>query len=246
LGNQVIENATVTAERIYGGASYVLPDPLEDVTLRRSRFEMWQHPVQRTLEERPTLRRLHIERCHFTACDLGPLVVEDSVLDTIWIHRGKWGPQQVGGCVFKHVIIRGRITGSVRLMPYPALHFSRPEYREAREQFIEANAAYYQDVDWALDISQAEFTSFENEWADVPSRAYRRDPDTQVIITRESCQGRDWRAASEGSYLWVHIERFLETGFADTVIVAPKRSKYFDDVIAAIRRLRDIGVVLPD
>lgn len=243
--NSVVENATIAAESVYGGASYVLDDPLDDVIVKRSRFEMWQHPVQRTLEERPTVRGAYIERCHLTASELGPLVVEDSVLDTVWIHRGKWGPQPVGGSVFKHVTVRGRITGSVRVLPYPPGLFQRPESRAARDEFIVANATYYEGVDWALDISLAEFTSFENEWADTPARLYRRDPETQVVVTRESCQGRDWRAACEGSYLWVHIERFLETGFADTVIVAPKRSKYFDEVIAAIGRLREIGVVLP-
>ena len=244
--NTVVENVTVAAEMVYGGVSYVLADPLEDVTLRRSRFEMWQYPVQRTLEERPTVRRLHIERCHITASELGPLIVEDSVLDTVWIHRGKWGSQDVGGSVFKHVTVRGRITGSVRVLPYPALLFGGAEYEGARKQYIAANAAYYRAVDWAVDISQAEFTSFENEWADIPARLYRRDPETQVLISRESCRGRNWRAACEGSYVWVHIERFLETEFADTVIVAPKRSKYFEAVMGAIGRLRSIGVVLAD
>lgn len=239
----VVENATVAADRTYGGASYVLADPLEDVTVRSSRLETWQHPVQRTLEDRPTVRRLHIERCHVTASDLGPLVVEDSVLDTIWIHRGKWGPQKIGGSVFKHVTVRGRIAGSIRVLPYPSVW---PEDPAVRDRFIASNAAYYEGVDWALDISQAEFTSFENERADIPARLYRRDPETQVVVSRESCHGRDWRAASGDSFLWVHIERFLETGFADTVIVAPKRSKHFDAVIAAIGRLREIGVVLSD
>ncbi|HEX2766156.1 MAG TPA: hypothetical protein VHR55_05935 [Candidatus Limnocylindria bacterium] len=241
----VVENATVAADMVYGGGSYVLADPLEEVTLIRSRFEMWQHPQQRSLQERPTVRRLHVERCHVTASDLGPLVIEDSTLDTVWIHRGKWGPQSIGGSVFKHVTVRGRITGSVSVLPYPHAYAFDPKDRTVRERFMEANARYYRSVDWALDISQAEFTSFDNEWADVPARLYRRDPETQVIVTRESCLGRDWRAAAEDSYLWVHLERFLESGFADTVIVAPKRSKHFDAVMAAIGRLRDIGVVLP-
>jgi hypothetical protein len=247
-GNVVIENAVVKVESIYGGTAYELPDPFEDVTARRSRFEMWQSPTQRTLEQRPTLRRIHIERCHFTASDLGPIVLEDSLLDTIWIHRGKWAPQEIGGSVFKHVVIRGRITGSVRLWAYPTwlfLGLDPTGDAKAASRFIRANQRYYKSVDWALDISEAEFTAFENERADIPAHLYRRDPETQAIVTRESCRGRDWRGACGGSSLWVHIERFLETGNADTVVVAAKRSKYFAAHVEAIRRLRDIGVAIP-
>lgn len=34
--------------------------------------------------------------------------------------------------------------------------------------------------------------------------------------------------------------------FHDAVLIAPKRSKYLDEDVAAFRRLRDIGVVVND
>jgi hypothetical protein len=46
--------------------------------------------------------------------------------------------------------------------------------------------------------------------------------------------------------MWVGIERFLETGLPDSVLVAAKRSRFFEQDLAALRRLREVGAALPD
>jgi hypothetical protein len=228
----------------YHPTAYAFNDPTEDLVVRRCRFAMFQHPYQRSLEERPTLRRITIERCHFTASDLGPVIVEDALLDTVWFHRGKWGPQVIVGSAFKRVVVRGRVNGSVRFVPSMDWWLHRTLEPAVDDPFVRANQRYYEDVEWALDISSAEFTGIEMSRSDIPARLIRRDPETQVVVTRESTRRGDWRAACEGSSQWVAIERFLETGFADTVLVAPTRSKYLEEDVAAFRRLRDIGVAL--
>lgn len=238
-------------ERVLPDAShhpivYAFADPTEDLVVRRCRFAMFQHPYQRSLNERPTLRRITIERCHFTASDLGPVIVEDAVLDTIWFHRGMWGPQKIVGSAFKRVALRGRIHGSVRFVPSLDWSLNRALEPAVDDPFVRANQRYYDDVDWALDISAAEFTGIEMSRCDIPARLIRRDPETQVVVTRESAARGDWRAASERSSQWVAIERFLQTGFDDTVLVAPTRSKYVEADVSAFRRLRDIGVALAD
>ncbi len=110
-----------------------------------------------------------MERCHFAACELGSVVVEDSVIDTIWVHRGKWGPQAIAGCAFKHVVIRGRITGSIAFLPSKHARLG-PVSAMAADPFVEANSRYYEGVDWALDIREAEFTELELYWSGIPAR----------------------------------------------------------------------------
>lgn len=231
---------------LWSPATYSLPDPLEDVHLRRCTFESFQHPSQRAVGQRPTLRRLILERCHFTACDLGPVVLEDVIVDTTWIHRGKWGPQRLAGCAFRRVTIRGRVTGGIAFAPSNEWFLAWPKTDVAADPFVQANSEYYRNVDWALDISQAEFTGIEMSGCDIPARLIRRDPVTQAIVTRDSLASADWRGACAESAMWVGIERFMETGLPDSVLVAAKRSRFFEGDLAALQRLREVGAALPD
>ena len=236
----------ILPDAAYHPSIYAFADPTEDLVLRQCRFAMFQHPVQKSLDARPTLRRLTVERCHFTASELGPLILEDALIDTIWIHRGMWGPQKVVGCAFNRVVIRGRINGGVRFVPSMDWMLNRPLAPAVDDPFVRANQRYYEGVDWALDIGSAEFTGIEMSHCDIPARLIRRDPETQVVVTRDSVQRGDWRAASEGSSKVFAIEDFLSAGLDDTVLVAPIRSKYLEADVAAFRRLRDIGVALAD
>jgi hypothetical protein len=162
------------------------------------------------------------------------MIAEDCVVDTVWFHRGIWGPQLVAGCAFKHVVIRGNVTGGLRFGISREWHRTSPPPPIADDPFYKANAAYYAEVDWALDISEANFTDVEMSWCDIPARLIRRDPETQVVATRESVTRGDWRAACGDSPLWVGIERFLNAGLPDTVLVAGRRSKRFEADVAAI------------
>lgn len=205
---------------------------------------MFQHPSQRDPRSRPTLRRITVERCHFTACEIGPAILEDSTIDTVWFHRGKWGPQRFAGWAFKHVVVQGAISGGVGVLPsqdWWMFHITEPAIDD---QTVKANGKYYSNVDWALDISRAEFSGVEMYRSGIPAALVRRDPETQVVITRASVAQGDWRAACEESAQWVAIERFIQTGFPDAVLIAEKRSKYLEQDVAAFRRLRDIGVVV--
>ena len=224
--------------------SYVLDDLLEDVAIRACRFAMFQHPMQRDPGDRPTLRRITVERCHFTASEIGPIILEDSTIDTVWFHRAQWGPQRLAGCAFKHVVIKGPIRGGVQFVASLDWLLHHPEEPAIDDPAMRANADYYAGVDWALDISRAEFTGVDISASGIPANLVRRDPETQVVITRASITNGDWRAACEGSAQWVSIERFIQTGFSDAVLIAEKRSKQFEADVAAFRRLRDLGVLV--
>jgi hypothetical protein len=232
----VIENREFACD-----GPYRVPD-LTDVELRRCNFVECQHPAWHEASERPMFNRVNLVRCHVTASDFGPVIAEDCVVDTVWFHRGMWGPQLVAGCAFKHVVIRGNVTGGLRFGISNEWHRTWPPMPIANDPLAQANARYYADVDWALDISDANFTGIEMSWCDIPARLIRRDPETQVVVTRESATHGDWRAACGDSPLWVGIERFLDADLPDTVLVAARRSKRFAIDKAAIDRLCAEGI----
>jgi hypothetical protein len=227
----IIENREFRCE-----GSYRIPD-ITDAEVRRCTFTECQHPAWFEGSERPTLRRVNLVRCHVRASELGAVVAEDCVIDTVWFHRGMWGPQLLAGCAFRHVVIRGNVTGGLRFGISTEWHRTWPPPLVSDDPVHRANADYYADVDWALDISQANFTAVEMSWCDIPARLIRRDPETQVVLARQSVTNGDWRAACGDSPLWVGIERFLESGLPDTVLVAARRSKRFGTDKAAIDRL---------
>jgi hypothetical protein len=258
---------------------YRFPPLLENLELQRCSFDSCQHPAQRHLRDRPLLRNIKLLRCHVTLSELGSLIAEDCLIDTIWFHRGKWGPQEISGCAFKHVTVRGNITGAVCFLPaplwwrwlqrFPSGSEQRPRSAEEddEEHFLErmralelpsgpppgpanpfarANARFYAGIDWALDISEARFTGVELYRSDIPARLIRRDPETQAVVHREVLLGSAWREILADSSWRFAIHRFLETGFDDTVLVACKRGRYFDEGMAAIRCLRAAGLADPD
>jgi hypothetical protein len=111
--------------------------------------------------------------------------------------------------------------------------------------FDEANAAYYAGVDWALDVSEAEFE--EVDIRRVPARLIRRDPKTQVVVTRERAMEGRWRELDLSKTDWAGwIDMFLKDGDSDLVLVAPKRDRKYRDLVDGLKALRDAGVAEPD
>jgi hypothetical protein len=103
-------------------------------------------------------------------------------------------------------------------------------------------------VDWALDISEALFKEFDMHG--VPARLVRRDPATQVIVTREKALQPGWRSKLDPSNtFWPFvIDLFLQDGEPDIVLVAPKgkRKKDYLSLLDGLNDLRQAGVAEPD
>ena len=111
--------------------------------------------------------------------------------------------------------------------------------------FEEANAAFYASVDWALDISEAEFQ--ELSFRGIPGRLVRRDRETQIVVSRQKAMGGEWRKLDLDKTYWqVALELMLERGDEDVVLVAPKRAKDFKHLLRGLQLLRDAGVAEPD
>jgi hypothetical protein len=97
----------------------------------------------------------------------------------------------------------------------------------------------------AADISQGEFE--ECEIQSIPAKLVRRDPETQVIVTRAKAARGEWRKLDLSKTHWgVSLNFFLNRGDQDIVLVAPKRDKKFSVLLDGLRMLRDAGVAEPD
>jgi hypothetical protein len=168
-------------DRVFSVHPYRLPDPLEDLELRRCTFDTCQRPLRRTAGDRPTVRGVSLMRCHVRASDLGAVIAEDCLVDTFWLHRGNWGSQMIAGCALRHVTVRGNVTGGLEFLAARLVGTDAE-----RAALLAANLAYYAGVDWALDISDARFTAVSFVRSDIPARLIRRDPQTQVVVTRRT------------------------------------------------------------
>ena len=184
---------------------------------------------------RSTLRNCHLERCIVRQnCSINPAIVEDCVVDGLETR----GLVFVRGAVFKHVVLKGKVGRFIVHWPWGA--GSDPGC-----PFSAANAEYYRGVDWALDLTQCE--AKELQLSGVPGRLIRRDPTTQILVTRERALAVDWRSLPlGGSPYAASLELLTRCGDDARVLIAPHRDRSFQACIQAQKVLRDAGVAEPD
>jgi hypothetical protein len=196
-----------------------------------------------------TVADLELVRCEFTGSTLSQfddpsfgLVVRDVTARRCVVKRsvssgvrfeevvveGLTTPSlQLEGCAFRHVTLRGRI-GSVMFVPPNA---SMPP--ETQAAFERGLREFYAGVDWAVDISEAEFDGADLYY--LPGDLVRRDPETQFLLRRPE-PGTDLSGLPV--YADIAIRRFESTPFDTLVAVAPKKSRKFPEILAHYEELR--------
>ncbi len=191
---------------------------------------------------RSTARNMRFLRCEEKACTIGRAILEDILVDGLKTH----GRFDTWGAVFKHVTLKGRI-GNLKISDFIVAADASPALRhKINLRFQAANAEYYRNVDWALDISQAEF-----EQADirgVPGHLIRRDPETQVLVTRQKAEAGEWKNLDLSRTYWATAINVAlrEPHYTDMVLVAPKRDPRFKELLDGLNLLRRAGVAEPD
>ncbi len=208
-----------------------------DFAFKKCIFKGCSISITRWPQYRSTVRNVRVDDCQAVGGSLGAAVVEDTVIDGL-----KTGDiLQTWGTIFKHVVLRGKIG---RLM-ISREFFTTPGGAEQEQAFDLANAEYYRHVDWALDISQGEFS--ELDIRSVPGHLIRRNPETQARIKRERLVEVDWRKLPfKAGVTQVIFSLFLDRGDPDVTYVAGQRSKNFRDMVADIELLRKEGIAEPD
>lgn len=175
---------------------------------------------------RRSLLNLRIVNCKFTKnAGLGPVIARNIEVE----NTATGGVLFVHGAALSHVRFRGRC-GSLVIAG-------------AAAAFAAANVEFYQSVDWALDVSAADFAQLEIYG--VPADLVVRDSSTQVIVRREQVAStrnvwgrQDYRCGPWNSVL----STFLDAGYPDQVLVAPKRAKHFDLWREGLDRLVSDGI----
>jgi hypothetical protein len=208
-----------------------------NMEFERCRFVSCAVSITLNPKKRSIIRNVKLTNCELVGCSLWSAVVEDTVvtnLKTSDLFRMK-------ATVFKHVVFKGKID-RIMVSPYVWPGEATPAQQKA---FDEANKLYYSTVDWALDISEGEF--MECELQCVPAHLVRRDPETQMIVTREKALEGTWRKLDLSKTYWAtSLEFFLERGDPDVVLVAPKRHPNYLEYLDGLKALRDIGTAEPN
>lgn len=223
----------------------------EDLEFRRCHFLWCRISETNNPRRRSVVRNIRFIDCEEGACIVFTPILEDVLIDGF--RTSARGPFQTSGAAFKHVTLRGKI-GQVMtspLVPPGLIHivkevlFGLDPYPKYQRAFDAANAAYYETVDWALDITEAEFQ--EADIRGVPARLIRRDPATQVVVTRQKALEGRWRNLDLSGTHWATSIQFLIDGRdEDVVLVAPKRHRNYRKLLDGLKMLRDAGVAEPD
>jgi len=199
-------------------------------------FDNCQVSCSWRLQRRFLIQNVTFLNCGHIGSGMDAAVLEDVIVDG-WRNEGRI-PLFAWACVFKHVSLRGRIT-AIKLTDGPA-----PSWVSRRpDDWSAANRAYYAQVDWALDIREAKFTSAP-ELHFIPGSLIRRDPETQALVTREQAV----QALSAGlpwgeSGMEIALRWFVDDGpYDDVVLVAARAAKYFRRDLATLAMLRREGL----
>ena len=208
-----------------------------DMEFRQCYFEgcafTYQEPAFRT-----TVRNVRLIDCSQQGSAMECAIVEDVLVDG-FNTRGQ--VFQLFGAVFNRVVLRGNVD---RIMITNDVFPTRG--KDDIAAFRVANAEYYRSVDWALDISQGEFK--ELDIRGVPTHLIRRDPATQVVVTRQKAEEGRWRDLEFNEGLWpISLALFLQIDEFSTskVLVAPKQHRKFRRYLEDLQLLREAGVAEP-
>lgn len=208
-----------------------------DMVFKYCRFISCFISATKNPRKRSIIRNIAFYGCETRGCSIYPAIIEDVLVSSLKTHN----LLQTWGTVFKHVKLEGNL-GDIMISPLVDVMNTNPRMQTA---FDEANAKYYASVDWALDISEARFIDCELQR--VPARLVRRDPETQVVITREKALSGEWKKLDLSKTYWAtSIKFFLDRGDPDVVLVAPKQYSKYPDLLDGLKMLRDAGVAEPD
>lgn len=205
---------------------------VEGFDLVRCEFDNVQIGSYYDGEEPVFVRNGSLTRCRSSVVLFGLVVVEDCVIDG---HAG--GFWATAAIFLKHVLMRGPIDALDLRSPRQLRDPQRPSLPQIHDHF-------YRSVDWALDIREARFKRCDV--GGVPAHLVRRDPATQILITRERALAGAWREVTADHFWRIGIEDLVDSGEESEVFVACPRGGRFEQELALISRLREAGIAEPD
>jgi len=145
------------------------------------------------------------------------------------------------GALFNQVVLEGRFS-PMMFHGVPGSKLSNLE----RQEHIYQRDKYYECVDWALDISRADFADFEIRTGAIPLKLIRRDCNTQFII-------KDERGVVDNNFIEnlrvsAYTKSFLSVMIADGgsegLLVAPRLDRpVFEEIMLDAEVLSKSGLL---
>lgn len=209
------------------------PNEYSNHTFTKCSFNGCNFSSEYDVNKRSKAKNILFENCKVTGGNVGPGIIENCVINGLKVGNHF----QTFGTVFNEVIFKGKID-QIMITPYvDVFDYSS----DTQLQFNLANKNYYERISWALDISKAEF--IDCDIRGIPSNLIKRDPETQIIIKRHNFLDDRWKSIDlSETYFKTSIDFFLEDGYEDAILVAPKRSSNFKKLLNGINELRKIGI----
>lgn len=226
----------------------------EDFEFERCTFSHCALSITEDVRKRSTIRRIKMFECECRNSGwLWPLVAEDVVVRNLRAHDDC----RAFGAVYKHVVLEGAFRHTIIIDNAPWLGAdplrilrTKATIADIRDSFLTANARYYEGVDWALDLSMAEFSDLCLRG--IPARLIRRNAERQIVVTQESAErSTAWEQLEcNDSTVWIvmairgMLEEFPEQGLVLVAGTLSERRRRTD--IEAFEFLRREGVAEPE
>ncbi|MCL4822216.1 MAG: hypothetical protein KJ067_24070 [Vicinamibacteria bacterium] len=131
----------------------------------------------RNPDRRLTVARVHALGCSVSGVVVGPVIFDGVEISDLRIVGHLWLP----GCAFRRCAIRGRVG---KLLHFDAVDPTEGPDASINQAFADANRRFYEDVDWAIDISQAQCDDLDLRG--VPAHLVRINDSTQVRVSYEA------------------------------------------------------------
>jgi len=150
------------------------------------------------------------------------------------LRGGGMAPSFLWSCVFRHTTLAGWIGG---LMWRWRMH---TDDDEMALRLHAANQQFYETVDWALDISEADF-SFYEALQGVPAGLIKRHPDKHFVMTRDGAER--FLKMKYGGVWYLTAQDLLKSPLDDVVIVTGGRGDKLKERLADAKVLKKRGIL---
>lgn len=219
---QIIENLVLENCTFEGGAGIELDSSKPD-------------PARRAI-----IRNVSLKNTRVYSAEVEGAIIEDVAIDTT---KGGKAPLFLRGNAYRHVTLRGRISHTeIRGKVFPSYwDFSEADQQRIMLEWDLANAKYYENVDWALDIREATYGSFSI--SGVPTSLIRRNKENTAVVTLDRARTGEWRSLpyKHGLFFTV-ISRLLDEAYPDCLLIACPRGSRYQDELDDLALLRDAGI----
>jgi uncharacterized protein YjbI with pentapeptide repeats len=193
-------------------------------------------------EERTKVINCSFENCEFS----GSNFQSKGFLQKVLFHNISQNDyMSIGGVIFDRVTFKGKFDKWILDSNHRGMVVNFNSITESEYTVLDNYAQeQYEKIDWALDISEADFKECELR-SSIPAHLVKRNPETQMLIKYEKVIRSNWEKNStlKGNRGEVFCRWVANTYKMDTVIVAPVRNKkLFAEYMEGIQRLRAEGI----